>query len=438
VVAGSLNLVAPVTMRVERVGADTRYAAIVALVRDAMSQRPALAASADRWAAPFLWAVLLLAASGAAVWSVLDPARAVWVAVSVLIVTCPCALSLAAPSALLAATGRMARRGVLLQRLDAIEAMARVRRVFVDKTGTLTLDRPQWRPRGGDAEQRWFGTAASLAAWSGHPLAQALAEAAGVAPASAGTSWQAVREQPGHGLSALDGQGVEWRLGFAAWVGAVAEAQNDRAEDAAHGQDDERKDTEGAPRVWLGRAGRPLAFFSFDERLRDDALAAVRALHALGVRVELLSGDAPARAQRMAQRLGLDAARGGASPQQKLDAVRAAQAAGDRVAMVGDGVNDAPVLAQADASFALGQGALAARASADAIVLSMRLTDVADALGLARRTLHVVHQNLGWAAAYNATCVPLALLGWLPPWAAGLGMAGSSLVVVRNALRLAR
>jgi Cu2+-exporting ATPase len=164
----------------------------------------------------------------------------------------------------------------------------------------------------------------------------------------------------------------------------------------------------------------------------------VQRLLAAGLRVVLLSGDAPQRAQRLARRLGIADVQGGASPADKLAAMAAAQQQGARVAMVGDGVNDAPVLARADVSFAFAQGAAVARAQADLIVLGQRLGVVADAREHARRTLRVIRQNLAWAALYNAACVPLALVGWLPPWAAGLGMAGSSLFVVLNALRLAR
>ncbi|EGJ10720.1 putative cation transport P-type ATPase [Rubrivivax benzoatilyticus JA2 = ATCC BAA-35] len=414
VVAGSLNLGAPVTMLVERAGADTRYEAIVSMMREAMSQRPALARVADRWAVPFLWTVLLLAAGGAAVWSVIDPSRAIWVAVSVLIVTCPCALSLAAPATMVAAAGGLARRGVLLQRLDALEDLARAERVFIDKTGTLTEDRPALAvTRVFDESVDALGHAASLAAWSRHPLSQTLAAAL---PAS-GRIWQSVEEVAGEGLRGVDGDGVPWCLGRAAFAGA---AERDEVQ------------------VWLSRDGKPVAAFGFDELLRPGADDAVRALQAAGVRVTLLSGDAPARAARLAARLGLDSFVGGARPEDKLAAVAAAQRAGDRVVMVGDGVNDAPVLARADVSLAMGQGALVARAQADAVLASNRPLDLVTARCVAARAMRIVRQNMIWAAAYNAACIPLALVGWLPPWAAGLGMAGSSLFVVLNALRAGR
>ncbi len=432
VVAGSLNLGAPVLVQTLQVGADTRLRAIVALMQDAMSQRPTLARAAERWAGPFLWAVLLLAAGAAAVWSVVDPARAVWVAVSVLIVTCPCALSLAAPAALLSAASALARRGVLLQRLDALDAYTRVQRIYLDKTGTVTDDTLQWTGQThrltppaelGFTEADLLAHGAALAGWSSHPLARALA-AAGQANKATNPPLQAMAELPGQGLQAQDTQGRCWRLGRASFV--VGQAAADPAPDNA------------LATTWLGCNGHLLARFEFDETLRPDAQATVSALQARGLQVVLLSGDSAARARRMGQRLGVDAVIGGATPERKLAEVAAAQASGLRVAMVGDGINDAPVLARADVSFAMGQGALVARAQADAVVVSSRLSDLVLMHRTARRTLRVIRQNLVWAALYNGACIPLALLGWLPPWAAGLGMASSSLLVILNALRLAR
>ena len=432
VVAGSVNLESPVVVQVLRTGADTRHEAIVALMREAQSQRPASARWADRWAAPFLWAVLLLAGGAAAAWSVIDPSRALWVAVSVLIVTCPCALSLATPSALLAAANALARRGVLLRRLDALEGMADCTRLFVDKTGTLTEDRPRYTgcvrlPAAALIDEpTLLQLAASLAAWSRHPLAQALCESQA---ASAGAShWHALREQPGAGIEGQDAQGRRWRLGSAPWV---------------HGSDavptDEAAATDdGGLETWFGPIGQPMARLRFDETVRPDVAAALAELRAEGVRVTLLSGDAPLRVERMAALLGIDSAIGGATPEVKLAAVRAAQAGGETVAMLGDGINDAPVLAQADVSLAMGAGALLARGHADAVLLANRIGDVVALRRLSRRCVRVIRQNIAWAATYNAVCVPLALAGMLPPWAAGLGMAASSLLVVCNALRLRR
>ena len=424
VVAGSINVAAPVLVRVQRVGGDTRLETIVSMMRSAMTQRPAAARVADRWATHFLWAVLLLAAAAAAVWSVLDPARAVWVAVSVLIVTCPCALSLAAPATLVAAARGLARRGVLLQRLDAVEVLATATHFVFDKTGTLTEDRLQWRQtrltaagaaRFADAAVA-LNLAAGLAAWSLHPLARALADSV-----HEPSQWTAVQEQPGQGLSARDEVGHEWRRGAAHWVDeSVATSEL------------------GDARIWLGCEGQALAAFSVDEVLRPGAAEALQALRDDGVQLMLLSGDNAARTQALAARVGIHDVRAAATPEAKLATVAALQKAGQRVVMVGDGINDAPVLARADASLAMGQGALVSRCHADAVITSNNLQDIVLARRTAKRALAIVRQNFIWAAAYNALCIPLALAGWLPPWAAGLGMASSSLVVVLNALRAAR
>ena len=421
VVAGSLNVGAPVLVRVERIGGDTRLERIVSMMKSALAQRPAAARLADRWAPPFLWTVLLLAAGGAAAWSLIDPSRAIWVAVSVLIVTCPCALSLAAPSTLVAAARGMARQGVLLQRLDAIEVLARARHVVFDKTGTLTEDRPtlagvrvRAAARGWD-EAALRAQAAALAAWSQHPLSRAIVAAVAPAPSPA-PAWREVQEHPGAGVEAVDTQGRRWRLGSAAWAGGEA----------------------GDDAVLLACDGTVLAAFDFEETLREGAAEAVAQLQAQGVQVTLLSGDRATRAQALAARLGIQRVHAQATPEDKLAVLKALQAEAGPVVMVGDGINDAPVLARADASLAMGQGALVARAQADAVVTSSRLADLVLARGRALRAVALVRQNMLLSAAYNATCIPLALVGWLPPWAAGLGMAASSVVVILNAQRAAR
>jgi Cu2+-exporting ATPase len=368
-------------------------------------------------------------------WSLIDPPRAVWVAVSVLIVTCPCALSLATPSALLAAAQALARRGVLLRRIDALEPLAAMQRLFLDKTGTLTTPRPHLErierlPACGDlSESELLRLAASLAAWSRHPLSQALCEAA----LSSGRTrtWHGVREQAGAGVEAIDVMGRRWRLGAARWVeDKVGDTLGDAAADADR----------AGPRVSLGREGSTLARFTFDESLAEGAAQALAQLRADGVILTLLSGDAAPRVRRLAQRLGIDESQaiGGATPESKVLEVKSAQARGEQVGMLGDGINDAPVLALAHVSLAMGEGALLARANADAVIISNRLADVVHARALAKRTLRVIRQNIAWAATYNAVCVPLALFGALPPWAAGLGMAASSLLVVSNSLRLQR
>ena len=423
VLGGSLNLGAPVTVAITRIGGSTRFQQIVDLVERALGERPGMVAAADRLAGPFLWGVLALALGAAAVWSVIDPARAVWVAVSVLIVTCPCALSLAAPAAWLSAAGALARRGVLVQRLGAFEALARADVACFDKTGTLTEDKLVLAATELDADadrDDLLKRAASLAALSHHPLSRALVQAL---PASARV-WSLVREVPGQGVEATDASGRLWRLGAPAWVGVHAPLA-------------------AAQRPVVALAVQPPTApqsvrFEFDEAVRADAPPALTALRAQGLVVRLLSGDGAGAVRALAQRLHIDEARAAASPEDKLAAVAEWQAAGQVVVMVGDGINDGPVLARADASFALAHGSALAQQRSDFIVLASRLAEVPAAVTLARRTVRVVRQNLVWAALYNAVCVPLALAGLLPPWLAGAGMASSSLLVVLNALRLSR
>jgi Cu2+-exporting ATPase len=437
-VAGSLNVGRPVRMRVQRVGADTRLAGIEALVRGALTQRPASAALADAWAAPFLVAVLALAALGGLAWSFIEPTRAVWVAVSVLIVTCPCALAIAVPSTLLAATRGLARRGILVRRLEGLSRLAAVDEVVFDKTGTLTQDSlalagirlaPAASALGVAVPAQALALAAQLAAWSQHPRSRVLVLAARTdapaAPASA-SAFDSIDEVAGCGVQALDRHRRCWRLGARAWAAPSSSLLAPAIEQLA------------VPVLVLSCDGEPVAEFDLHEELRADAAAAVAALHRQGVATRLLSGDRPAATQALAARIGIDRWRAAASAADKLDDVAALQRAGRSVAMVGDGFNDAPVLARADVAIAMGHAALAAREHADLVLLADRPGDVALALATARRTLRLVRQNMAWAAAYNAACIPMALLGWLPPWAAGIGMALSSVLVVANAQRAAR
>ena len=440
-IAGSLNLRAPVLQRVDRLGADTRYEGIVALLRDALARRPPSLHVADRIAAPFLAGVLVLAAAAAAAWSVVDPTRAVWVAVSVLIVTCPCALSLAAPVAYLAAAAALVRRGVLVQRLEAIEALAGLDTICFDKTGTLTdghdeVDcrvEPAGREAGLDASQL-RAMAAALAVASSHPLSAALVASTpreGAAP----YRWREIREQPGCGLEAIGEDEARYRLGAPRWVTMTSPVW---PSSAATTSTDAPLDRSNDARIAFAGPTGVLASFAVAESMRADAPATVEALRRDGLALALLSGDEAGRVHAMAERLSIERAQGAATPADKLAFVEALQRRGHRVGMVGDGLNDAPVIAVADVSIALGEGAALTRSKADFVLMSGRLGDIAWGRRVARRALRVVRQNLLWAAAYNMACVPLALAGWFPPWAAGLGMAASSLVVVLNAARIDR
>jgi Cu2+-exporting ATPase len=424
VVAGSHNLSATVQVRIRTVGAQTRFAQIVALMENAAQDKPELARLADRIARPFLIVVLLAAAGAAAWWWPTDPAYALMVAVAVLVVTCPCALSLATPAAMLASAGALARGGVLVRRLQALETLAEVDMFVFDKTGTLTRDTlvvSDIKTRDAEPAEQVLAMAAALATQSLHPASRALATAAGAA------AWQArgVQEVIGQGLSGQvapandNSPGLALRLGSAHFCGVAA-------------------DPGDAMQVYLRDEQGWLATFTLAEQLRLDSRSTLQALQAQGLDVQVLSGDSPQAAARVARQAGGALVQGGCSPADKLAFLQAAQRRGHKVAMVGDGLNDGPVLAAAHVSFAIGNAVPLAQEKADFILPGERLGGVLQTWHLARRTMRVVRQNLLWAALYNLICIPLAVLGWLPAWAAGLGMAASSLLVVLNALRLAR
>ncbi|MBK5205665.1 MAG: cadmium-translocating P-type ATPase [Polaromonas sp.] len=427
VIAGSHNLTAAVLVRVECTGSDTRFAQIVALMESASTSKPQLAQLADRIARPFLIFVLVAAGGAGAYWWSHDPGHALMVAVAVLVVTCPCALSLATPAAMLASAGALARRGVLVRRLQALETLATVDTVVFDKTGTLTRDAfalGELHTRGGVSREEALAMAAALAQHSLHPVSRALVAAWECeAPRPGAWAVQAIQESAGQGLSGRlvntgkQAAAVSARLGSARFCGVVRPAT-----DLLHAC---LSDEQG----WV-------ATFELREDLRADAQATVAALLAQGVQVHLLSGDLPEAVARVARQTGISEARADCTPQEKLALLRELQSQGRKVAMVGDGLNDGPVLAGAHVSFAFGQAVPLAQAQADFVVLGDQLGNVAQTLLRARRTLAIVRQNLWWAAIYNAIGVPLAVLGWLPAWLAGLGMAFSSLLVVLNAMRL--
>ena len=424
VVAGSYNLAGPVLVEVQRLGRETRFAQIVALMEKASTERPRLAVLADRIAAPFLVLVLAAAAAAAWYWWQIDHTKALAVAVAVLIVTCPCALSLATPAAMLSSAGALARRGILVRRLQAFETLAGVDAVVFDKTGTLTHDRlalSEMRVRDGADRQWTLAMAGSLAQGSLHPVSRAIADGARQAGLSeAPFEWEQVVELAGQGMEGRQTQGQVVRLGSAAFCGLS------------------KADGEGLfGRVHLSDAQGWLASFSLQEQVREDAAPAVAALHGVGVRTWLLSGDREAAARQVASTVGVQEVIAGASPEQKLLQVETMQGQGFRIAMVGDGLNDGPVLARADTSFALGHAAPLAQAQSDYVLQGGKVMDVVLTQQQAKFTMRVVRQNLVWAALYNLVSVPMALVGWMPPWLAGLGMAGSSLLVILNALRLA-
>ena len=433
VLAGSHNLSSPVRVRVDQTGRATRYSQIVALMERASVDKPRLALLADRIARPFLWFVLLAASAAAAFWWNSDPARALMAAVAVLVVTCPCALSLATPTAMLTSAGALARRGLLVRRLQALESLGIIDTVIFDKTGTLTEDRLGLQAvttREGVSATQALQLARALAQYSLHPASCALVRAAGDLPMDAGESSLTpsvvdVSECAGLGLegrflvSPVPGCTGRMRLGSARFCGL---------EPSRH----------DVLQVCLADDSGWIARFELDEVVRPDAAAAVAAFHSAGIDVKLLSGDRDAAARRVAMRVGITDVQGDCTPQDKLLQLQALQQQGRKVLMVGDGLNDGPVLASAHVSVAVGQAVPLAQAQADFVMPDGHLMMLPAMLTQAHRTMAVVRQNLWWAAIYNAVCVPLALAGLLPAWLAGLGMASSSLLVLANAARLSR
>ncbi|MFZ2628949.1 MAG: HAD-IC family P-type ATPase, partial [Rugosibacter sp.] len=329
------------------------------------------------------------------------------------------------------ASGALAARGVLVTRGHAIETLARANHFVFDKTGTLTLGQlalVEVIPVRGTADAA-LALAAALEQGSEHPVARALQAVAN----NYGIVAQALRATAGAGMAGTI-DGCAWRLGRLDFVGALhgAPLPDDTPDEVA------AKVGAGDTVIALGSAAGWQAFFRFTDQLRVEAPALVAQLRAAGIKLSIFSGDASATVQHVGAALGIADARGGMTPEDKYAALKILQAEGAVVAMVGDGVNDAPVLAQAQVSIVLGGGADLARAQADIVLLGNELSALPAGLHLARRSLRIVRQNLVWAAAYNLLAIPLAMAGWITPWMAGIGMSASSLLVVLNALRLQR
>jgi Cu2+-exporting ATPase len=442
VTGGSINLQSPLLVRVARIGAETTVQAIVRLLDRALSEKPHGVVDADRLAGGFVAGILVAAALTCLAWLWIDASRALWVAVSVLVVTCPCALALATPAALTASTTRLARQGVLVVRGHALETLARVTDVVFDKTGTLTRGRLRLRDvvvHGGLPAHRCHALAASLERGSRHPVALALLDEFVWDRAAAGAPGEALpvadaRHHTGLGVEGTV-DGLELRLGSADWLAdGWCMAPLPAPETVCD-----------AVVVYLANRSTWFASFVFEDELRDDAAATVQALREAGCRVHLLSGDQQAAVEAVAVQLSITEWVARATPESKLKVVQSLQgevvAAGESsrcVLMVGDGVNDAPVLAAANVSLAVASASDAAGASADGLLLSGRLADIAVALRQARMTRRIIRQNLAWAMVYNCVAIPLAAGGLVNPWLAGLGMAGSSALVVGNAFRLSR
>lgn len=424
VIAGAVNVEQPLTVTVTGAGMDTTLSRIGRLIERAQSEKPALARAADRVAAGFVAVLLVFAAGVALYWHFADPALALSATIAVLVITCPCALSLATPAALSVATQVMSRHGLIVTRGHALETLARADHFVFDKTGTLTegrftLEETRAAP-GGDA-RACLRIAAALETHSEHPIARAIVQAADAPLPLAG----GVVNHPGQGIEGTVGD----RRYFLGAANYIAARTGTRPADA---------DSEAAERtaLWLADERTVMATFLLRDRLRPGAAEAVAAIRETGGAVSLYSGDQQGAVASVAQAVGIEDAVSRMTPDGKLARLRDLQADGRTVAMIGDGVNDAPVLSAAQVSVAMGGGAHLAQAAGDILLLNSRLEKLAMGVRIARRTQRIVHQNLAWAAAYNLVAIPAAAAGTVIPWLAALGMSLSSLLVVGNALRL--
>jgi Cu+-exporting ATPase len=438
VLAGSLNYDGAVVCRAQSLGEATVLAQITRMVQQAQSSRAPMERLADRASSIFVPVVLALAALTFFVWLVAahSPQLALANTVAVLVIACPCAMGLAVPAALTVAVGRGAQLGVLFKGGEALERLSHLDAIVLDKTGTLTVGRPVLaaiHPLAGHAENDLLRIAAAAEERSNHPLAHAIVDRGH----SLGLAWQPAEDVqilPGRGLSArvegrdcLLGNEALFRESFVRLPDGIAPPEP------------------GVTRLWMALDNQPAGYFDARDALRPDAAEAIASLRRAGLRVLMLTGDSAAAAAPIAEQAGIAEVEAGLDPAGKLARIRSLQQSGLRVAMVGDGINDAGALAQADAGIAMGTGADLAQEAGDVLLLRALPSAIPAALDLARSTLRIMRQNLIWAAGYNLLGIPLAAGLLYPafhillsPWLAAAAMALSSVCVLANSLRLRR
>ena len=456
---GALLAGAPLVLRVQQAQSSSVLSVIEALVDRSAAEKPRLARLADQVASRFVTALLLFAPIVWLFWHFMDPVRAWPVAIAVLVVSCPCALSLATPAALAAATGSLLRSHMLITRGHALETLAGITDVVFDKTGTLTTGQPSlthYDVFGSANRLQVLQVAASMEAGAAHPFARALISAAARSPTAHGpiergpttsSAVNSVSHEAGFGIGAsytsAEGKLAMLRLGSAGWCGLGAD-------DVHMARSKASSDSAAASEVFLCEysthvsqcsqtsPGEPclLARFTFADTLRTECDDLITTIRSLGLQIHLLSGDHEQAVAAVANRLGIDKMQSSAAPAAKRHYVQALQRTGATVLMIGDGINDAPVLAAADVSIAVGSATSLARTAADVISLQPGIRGIALLLYKARHTQRIIRQNLLWAALYNLIAIPAAAMGFIPPWAAAIGMAVSSLLVAGNAIRL--
>jgi Cu2+-exporting ATPase len=424
VIAGTINLSQPVEVEVTASGQETTISSLGRLLLLAQSRRPTSSAIPS-WLVPvFIIAVLLLAGGTWVGWQFVDPGRAFSAMLSVLVASCPCALSLALPVVYAAASHRLLDEGILLTRGEALQALTRIDSVVFDKTGTLTrgvpeITRVEINPeRSSFSTDQAIGVAAAIETSSAHPIARAFQQAADEIVPNIPFKAENITVHPAQGLEGRV-EGVQWKIGKAEFAAPAGAASGDDS-------------------IWLADSEGWVARFELQDSLREDAQSTVANLSRAGLAITMLSGDSREAVDRIADRLEIKDRHARQSPEMKLEKLEAMREGGQHVLMIGDGVNDAPVLAAADVSMTVKGGAELANSAADMILTSDSLGLVSKAIDTAQRTRQLVRQNLTWAVVYNASVMPLAIFGMLKPWMAALGMSLSSLLVVANASRLVR
>jgi Cu2+-exporting ATPase len=436
VIAGSYNLRQPVNIVLEAIGASTKYGQIVNLINQAAIEKPRLSKLADRVARPFLIFVIASAAVAAALLWDVDRGRALMTAAAVLIVTCPCALSLATPAAMLSSASAFVKRGILIKRLQAIENIADIDTVIFDKTGTQTEDHIEIKAiqhKAGLSEASALALAAAVARHSFHPVSRALFSA-----------YQAQQQT----ALAMELDGIQETIG----AGVSASIKNFTANDAFNQPDlingqlkfgsskfcGVNEDNQHTQQVHLADNNGWLASFTLQEAIKPHAAQTIQQLNDAGINIELLSGDRSDAVENTAKEIGNSHYQSGCNPEDKLVRLQTLKQQGKKVLMVGDGLNDGPILASAHVSIAMGKGVPLTLAHADYIFLNGDISQIPYLIRHAKHTMKIIKENIAWAIVYNLISIPLAFFGILSAWLAGLGMAVSSLIVVVNALRLTK
>ena len=425
-IGGTHNVESQLLMRVTATGADAELNTIMRLMDRAQQEKPAIAIFADKVASRFVAAVLIIASGIAITWWFIDPSQAFWITLAVLVVTCPCALSLATPTALTAATASLREQGFLISKGHVLEGLNQVDRIIFDKTGTLTRGElcledsiPATSGISLTSAQA-LKIAATLEQYSNHPIARAFTSISYFATDN-------IEQVSAQGVKATL-LGVEGHNDMTYRIGRADFAFPQQVLSPPINDD----------RQWLLLANdeQPLYWFALSDSLRQGASSTIKQLKNWGIKISILTGDPSAQVEAVATTLDIDDVHKGLSPAQKLEIASAWQQQGERLMMVGDGINDVPTLARADIAVAIGQASDLTQTNADAVITNNSLTTLLHAISKGRKSSLIIRQNIYWALLYNILALPLAATGFIPPWAAAIGMSVSSLIVVGNALRL--